>query len=83
MWFKWGFKYFSVSRQLEYLREHGIMLGSRTRDDRKVFLYMVKNLFVEVVYQNDSIKKEAEHVFIFNNLNHLNQYLEREFKTTF
>ncbi|MBI1768087.1 MAG: hypothetical protein HY015_00805 [Bacteroidetes bacterium] len=83
MWFKWGFKYFSLSKQLEYLREHGIMLGSRMRNDRKVFLYMVKNLFVEVIYQNDSIEKEAEQLAIFNNLSHLNQYLEKEFKTTF
>jgi len=84
MWFKWGFKYFALSKQLEYLREHGIMLGSRMRNnDRKVFLYMVKNFFVEVVYQNDSIEKEAERLEIFSSLNHLNQYLEKEFKATF
>jgi hypothetical protein len=81
--FKWGFKYFSVTRQLDYLREHGVMLGSRMRNDRKVFLYMVKNTFVEVMYKNDSIEKEAEHLEIFKNLNHLNQYLEREFKAAF
>ena len=83
MWFKWGFKYFTVGRQLEYLREHGVMLGSRMRNDRKVFLYMVKSLFVEVVYQNDSIEREAETLAIFNNLHHLNQYLEREFKANY
>jgi hypothetical protein len=83
MLFKWGFKYFTVGRQLEYLREHGVMLGSRMRNDRKVFLYMVKSLFVEVVYQNDSIEREAETLAIFNNLHHLNQYLEREFKANY
>ncbi len=83
MLFKWGFKYFSVSKKLEYLREHGIMLGSRMRNNRKVFLYMVKSIFVEVVYQNDSIEKEAERLEVFNNLSHLNQYLEKEFKATF
>jgi len=81
--FKWGFKYFSLTKQLEYLREHGIMLGSRMRNDRKVFLYMVKSTFVEVMYKNDSIEKEAERLEVFSNLNHLNQYLENEFKTTF
>ena len=81
--FKWGFKYFSLTKQLEYLREHGIMLGSRMRNNRKVFLYMVKNTFVEVMYKNDSIEKEAERLEVFSNLNHLNQYLESEFKTTF
>jgi hypothetical protein len=81
--FKWGFKYFSLTKQLDYLREHGIMLGSRMRNDRKVFLYMVKSTFVEVMYKNDSIEKEAERLEVFNNLNHLNQYLENEFKTSF
>jgi len=81
--FKWGFKYFSLSKQLDYLREHGVMLGSRMRNDRKVFLYMVKSTFVEVMYKNDSIEKEAERLEVFKNLNHLNQYLENEFKTTF
>ena len=81
--FKWGFKYFSLTKQLDYLREHGVMLGSRMRNDRKVFLYMVKSTFVEVMYKNDSIEREAERVEVFNNLNHLNQYLENEFKTTF
>ena len=81
--FKWGFKYFSLTKQLDYLREHGVMLGSRMRNDRKVFLYMVKSTFVEVMYKNDSIEKEAERLEVFNNLNHLNQYLENEFKATF
>lgn len=81
--FRWGFKYFSLTKQLDYLREHGIMLGSRMRNDRKVFLYMVKSTFVEVMYKNDSIEKDAERLEVFNNLNHLNQYLENEFKTSF
>lgn len=81
--FKWGFKYFSLTKQLDYLREHGVMLGSRMRNDRKVFLYMVKSTFVEVMYKNDSIEKEAERLEVFNNLNQLNQYLENEFRATF
>ena len=81
--FKWGFKYFSLPKQLDYLREHGVMLGSRIRNDRKVFLYMVKSTFVEVMYKNDSIDREAERLEVFNSLNHLNQYLEKEFKASF
>jgi hypothetical protein len=81
--FKWGFKYFSLTKQLDYLRVHGVMLGSRMRNNRKVFLYMVKSTFVEVMYKNDSIEKEAERLEVFNNLNHLNQYLEKEFKASF
>lgn len=83
MLFKWGFKYFSVTKQLDYLKEHGIMLGSRLHNNRRVFLYMVKNFFVEVIYKNDSIDMEAEKLNIFGSLNHLNQYLEKEFKSSF
>jgi hypothetical protein len=36
-----------------------------------------------VMYKNDSIDKEAERLEVFNNLNHLNQYLESEFKASF
>jgi len=35
------------------------------------------------MYKNDSIEKDAERLEVFNNLNHLNQYLENEFKTSF
>ncbi|MBS1486563.1 MAG: hypothetical protein JST43_03170 [Bacteroidetes bacterium] len=83
MLFGWGFKYFSVTKQLAYLRAHGIMLGTRMRKDRKVFLYMVKNLFVEVMYKNDSVDREFEKLEIFNSLQHLNQYLEKEFRASF
>jgi hypothetical protein len=83
MFSKLAFKYFSVTKQLDYLKEHGIMLGSRLHNNRRVFLYMVKNFFVEVIYKNDSIDMEAEKLNVFGNLNHLNQYLEREFKSSF
>ena len=81
MWLKWGFKYYSSEKKLEYLREHGVMLGSRIRNERKVFLYIVKNFFVEVIYKNDNIELDAESLNIFTNLNYLNRYLEEEFKT--
>jgi hypothetical protein len=80
--FKMGFKYFPLAKQLEYLREYGVMLGSRMRDDRKVFLYIVKNIFVEVIYKDDSTEKEVEQLEVFKNLSRLNQYLKKEFKTT-
>ncbi len=83
MIFKWGFKYFSLTKQLDYLKEHGIMLGSRMHNDRMVFLYMVKNFFVEVIYKNDSLEKEVEKLNVFSSVGQLNQYLEKEFKNSF
>jgi hypothetical protein len=83
MIFKWGFKYFSLGKQLDYLKEHGIMLGSRMHNNRMVFLYMVKNFFVEVIYKNDSLEKEVEKLNVFSSVGQLNQYLEKEFKSAF
>ena len=79
---KWGFKYFPLIKQLEYLREYGVMLGSRMRDNRTVFLYIVKDTFVEVMYKNDNIGKEVERLEVFQNLSRLNQYLKNEFNAT-
>ena len=81
--FNWTFKYLSESKKVEYLREKGIMLGTRLRQGRKVYLYMLKDFFVEVVFQNDNLDQEPETLETFSNLNNLNVYLEKEFKTAF
>jgi hypothetical protein len=66
-----------------YLREQGVMLGSRVRAERKVYLYMLKDFFVEVLYKEDSLDNDVESIETFSNLDHLNSYLEREFRTAF
>ena len=81
--FNWTFKYFSENRKIEYLRDKGIMLGTRLRQGRKVYLYMLKDFFVEVVFKNDSLDQDMETLETFSNLNNLNVYLEKEFKTAF
>lgn len=80
---KWVFRYFSESKKIDYLKDQGIMLGSRIRAGRKVYLYMLRDFFVEVVYQNDNIDLMPERLETFANLNNLNSYLEREFRATF
>ena len=81
--FNWTFKYFSESTKVEYLRDKGIMLGTRLRSGRKVYLYMLKDFFVEVVFQNDNLDLHPEKLETFSNLNNLNVYLEKEFRTAF
>jgi hypothetical protein len=83
MFFKLFFNYLSESNKLNYLRKHGVILGTRMRNNRKVFLYMVKDFFVEVIYKNDSIDENAESLGTFASLEGLNSYLEKEFKTAF
>lgn len=83
MLFKLFFKHFSESKKLNYLREHGIMLGTRMRNKRKVFIYMLKDFFVEVTYKNDCLDEPAESLGTFNSLERLNSYLEKEFRAAF
>jgi hypothetical protein len=83
MWFKIGFRFLADKRKFELLREKGIMLGSRWRNERRVYLYMVKDFFVEVMYSKDDIDLEPEKISTFSNLDNLNAYLERDFRTAF
>jgi hypothetical protein len=83
MFFKLVFKYYSQSKKVELLKEEGIMLGTRQRNGRKVYLYMLKDFFVEVTYQQDDIDLVPEKLETFSNLDNLNSYLEREFRTAF
>ena len=67
----------------------GLLAGSRYyvgyKDAQrpKSFFVHGKNLFVEVMYKNDSVDREFEKLEIFNSLQHLNQYLEKEFRASF
>jgi len=59
------------------------LLGSRSIHNRKVFLYMVNSVFVEVTYTSDNIASDLERVETFNSLDNLNAYLEKDFKNAF
>lgn len=83
MLYKLIFKNLSESRKLSFLREYGITLGVRVRENRKVFIYMVKDFFVEVLYRDDNSEGEAERMNVFDSLKGLNSYLENEFKKAF
>ncbi len=83
MWFKIGFRFLADQKKFELLRAKGIMLGSRWRNERRVYLYMVKDFFVEVMYSQDDIDLEPERISTFSNLDNLNAYLERDIRTAF
>ena len=73
----------SLQRKVEYLHRKGVVLGSRVRDGREIHMYMLRNLFVEVMYAEDKVHLVPEHVNILNGLNNLHQYLESEFRSRF
>jgi hypothetical protein len=83
MFFRLTFKHFSEGKKLKEIRERGILLGSRSTHGRKVFLYMIRDVFAEVLYAEDDIDAQPEKIEVFSNLHHLNHYLEREFRTAF
>jgi hypothetical protein len=80
---KFFFSRMSLQKQAEYLRKNGIMLGTRVKDGRKVYVYMLRDLFVEVVFKGDELENEAETLNMVRGLDNLNDYLEREFRATF
>jgi hypothetical protein len=83
MFEKFIFNRMTARQQVNYLRKKGIILGTRTKEGRKIHIYMLKDLFIEVLYQNDNADLEAEKVSILEGLDNLNSYLEKEFRASF
>ncbi|MFM8851339.1 MAG: hypothetical protein ACKOE5_13215 [Cytophagales bacterium] len=83
MFYKLIFKNLSESGKLRFLREHGVSLGVCMRENRRIFIYMVKDFFVEVLYHNDNSEGDVEQLTVFDSLKRLNSHLENEFRTTF
>jgi len=83
MLLRFFFSQFPIHKQVEYLRRKGILLGTRIKEGRKVYIYMLTNLFVEVVFTNDNTEESAESVYTLSGLKSLNDYLEKEFRASF
>lgn len=77
------FRRLSPEKQVSYLKRKGVALGTRAKNGRKVYIYMLGNLFVEVVYENDNAEHTPEKLNILKGLKSLNQYLESEFRASF
>lgn len=77
------FKRMNLRQQVRMLRRKGIVLGTRVKDGRKIYIYMMKDIFAEVLYKNDNTDEDAEKISILCGLDNLNNYLENEFRATF
>jgi hypothetical protein len=73
----------SLQKQIRYLKKKGVALGTRAKNGRKIYIYMLRDLFIEVLYKDDNPDNEPEKLNMLHGLNNLNEYLEREFKTSF
>jgi hypothetical protein len=77
------FSRLSLEKQVSYLKKKGIALGTRLKNGRKIYIYMLSDLFVEVLYRNDNADEVPEKLNMLRGLTSLNEYLENEFKTSF
>lgn len=62
------------------MKKRGIMLASRKKNGRQVYIYMFRSVFAEVIFKEDDPEKEAESLLLINGLKKLNQHLEDETK---
>jgi hypothetical protein len=83
MLLRFFFSRLSLEKQVSYLKRKGIALGTRLKGGRKIYIYMLSDLFVEVLYKNDDADENPEKLNTFRGLNSLNEYLEKEFRTSF
>ena len=77
------FRQLSAETQVSYLQKNGVSLGSRAKNGRRIYVYMLRNLFVEVMYENDNVNDTPEKVNMLRGLKNLNTYLENEFRASF
>jgi len=83
MLLRFFFNRLSIEKQVSYLKKKGIALGTRLKSGRKIYIYMLSDLFVEVFYKNDNSEDAPEKLNVLKGLNSLNEYLEKEFRTSF
>lgn len=83
MFHKFFFSRLSLEKKVKQLHEKGVALGSRMKDGRQIHMYMLHDLFVEVLYTEDKTYLAPEKVNILKGLTNLQQYLETEFRSRF
>lgn len=77
------FRHLSLEKQVSHLQKSGVSLGSRVKNGRKIYVYMLRSLFVEVLYVNDNPNEAPEKVNMMKGLKNLNAHLEQEFRASF
>ncbi len=72
------FRWLSMESQAAFMKRRGIILGTRERNGRQGYLYMVNNLFAEIFFENDNPQMDAERIVVMRGLENLNRYLEKD-----
>jgi hypothetical protein len=77
---KFFFKRLSVLSQANFMKKRGISLGSRWKDGRYIYMYMFRNLFVEIVFVDDKTDNNPETVTVIAGIEEFNRRLEDEIR---
>lgn len=83
MFFKLFFNRWPLPKKMQFLINKGVLIGSRKKENRTIFIYMYNDFFVEVLFKNDRPGNDIESGSVVKGLENLNNYLENEFRTTF
>jgi len=62
------------------MQRRGLVVGTRHKNGRMVYLYMLDNLFAEIIYKHDIPSFNPERVVLLDGLQNLNRYLEAELR---
>lgn len=63
------------------MKRRGIVLGTRRKGGRQSYLYMLNNLFAEILYENDNPGLKVEALVVLDGLNNFNRYLEKDLRS--
>ena len=73
----------SKEKIIGMVKVEGSLVGERQRGDRKVFIYLLRDFFVQIMFKGDNPVDEVEHLMTFSDLTQLNSHLEKEFRAAF
>ena len=77
------FRFLSENNKIAHIREQGTILGTRLKNGRKAYMYMIADFCVEVIFKQDNAEMGPERVTTFSSVKEFNNYLEKEFKAAF
>jgi hypothetical protein len=77
---KFFFNRLSTLSQANFIKKRAISLGSRWKDGRYIYMYMFRNLFVEILFIDDKTDNDPETVTVISGIDEFNKRLEDEIK---
>ncbi len=83
MWLNSIFNSFSREKIIRLVREEGSLVGERERGGRKIYIYLLRDFFVQIIFKKDDPREDVENLEKFADLVQLNLHLEKEFRASF